>query len=258
MDAGGTDNLPGTEDDNLRLWPGSPCADAGDNLAVPQAVLTDLDGDPRFVDDSDAPDTGNGTPPIVDMGAYEGPKQGFLVSTKSIIVPEGGTATFTVALAMDPLGTVHVTVAHVSGDTEITVESGAALTFDSSNYSQPQTVTLAAAEDWDSFYGTATIQVSAPGFATYAVIANEGDNESAPNVFYVNGTNGDDNNDGLTRETAFATIQRGIDTAQRDGDIVIVADGTYASEGWQNNPVIDFSGKAITVRSENGPENCIL
>ncbi len=56
---------------NLRLLPGSPSNDAGDNLAVPREVETDLDGLPRFVDDPDAEDVGNGTPPFVDMGAYE-------------------------------------------------------------------------------------------------------------------------------------------------------------------------------------------
>ncbi|MEE8155433.1 MAG: choice-of-anchor Q domain-containing protein, partial [Phycisphaerales bacterium] len=58
--------------DNLRLGFGSPCIDAGDNDAVPDGITTDLDGLPRFVDDPDVDDTGNGTPPIVDMGAYEG------------------------------------------------------------------------------------------------------------------------------------------------------------------------------------------
>ena len=33
--------------------------------------MTDLDGNPRFVDDPNADDTGFGDPPIVDMGAYE-------------------------------------------------------------------------------------------------------------------------------------------------------------------------------------------
>jgi hypothetical protein len=54
-----------------RLMPGSPCIDAADNGAVPPDVTTDLDGNPRFVDDPATPDTGIGTPPIVDMGAYE-------------------------------------------------------------------------------------------------------------------------------------------------------------------------------------------
>jgi len=69
---------------NYHLQAVSPCIDAGDNDAVPadtadldldgdtdEPVPFDLDGNPRFVDDPDTIDTGNGTPPIVDMGAYE-------------------------------------------------------------------------------------------------------------------------------------------------------------------------------------------
>jgi hypothetical protein len=56
---------------DFHLLAGSPCIDAGDNTAVPDGVTTDLDGNPRFVDDPNTPDTGNGEPPIVDMGAYE-------------------------------------------------------------------------------------------------------------------------------------------------------------------------------------------
>jgi len=52
----------------------------------------------------------------------------------------------------------------------------------------------------------------------------------------------------------YPTIQAAIDDAS-DGDTVWVADGRYTYEG---NYEIDFKGKAITVRSENGPENCII
>jgi len=84
VDADGADDVPGTEDDNLCFLPCSPCIDAADNDAVPPDVAdldgdgdtteptpVDLDGNPRFVDDPYTPDMGNGTPPIVDMGAYE-------------------------------------------------------------------------------------------------------------------------------------------------------------------------------------------
>jgi len=50
------------------------------------------------------------------------------------------------------------------------------------------------------------------------------------------------------------TIQAGIDGAA-DGDTVLLADGVYTGEG---NRDIRFYGKAITLRSENGPENCIV
>jgi RHS repeat-associated protein/fibro-slime domain-containing protein len=49
----------------------SPCIDAGDNDAVPVDVTADLDSLLRFFDDPGTDDTGNGTAPIVDMGAYE-------------------------------------------------------------------------------------------------------------------------------------------------------------------------------------------
>ncbi len=51
-----------------------------------------------------------------------------------------------------------------------------------------------------------------------------------------------------------STIQAGIDAAVA-GDTVLVADGTYTGEG---NRDIELQGKAITVRSENGPEQCHL
>ncbi|MCK4658556.1 MAG: hypothetical protein KAV82_03455 [Phycisphaerae bacterium] len=71
VDADGPDNIAGTEDDDLHLFGGSPCNDAGNNYAVPPWILHDRDGNTRFSDDPAVPDTGDGTPPIVDMGAYE-------------------------------------------------------------------------------------------------------------------------------------------------------------------------------------------
>jgi len=52
----------------------------------------------------------------------------------------------------------------------------------------------------------------------------------------------------------YTTIQAAIDDAS-DGDTIWIADGQYSGGG---NFDIDFKGKAVTVKSENGPQNCII
>ncbi|MCX5640940.1 MAG: right-handed parallel beta-helix repeat-containing protein [Planctomycetota bacterium] len=53
------------------LGTGSSGIDSGSNPLVPAGVTTDLLGALRFVDIPSVPDTGSGTAPIVDRGAYE-------------------------------------------------------------------------------------------------------------------------------------------------------------------------------------------
>lgn len=57
---------------DLRLRAGSPCIDAGDTTALPEAVEVDLNGNPRRLDDPETPDTGVSIAgATVDMGAWE-------------------------------------------------------------------------------------------------------------------------------------------------------------------------------------------
>lgn len=56
---------------DYRLAAGSPAIDAAANDRVPSGVVTDLAGSPRFADDPETNDTGLGTPPLADLGAYE-------------------------------------------------------------------------------------------------------------------------------------------------------------------------------------------
>ena len=70
-----------------------------------------------------------------------------------------------------------------------------------------------------------------------------------PTVYHVDGASGDNGNDGLTRETAFETIQFAIDEAN-DFDTVLVWPGVYnEASTWG----IDFWGKAITVTAAAEP-----
>ncbi len=100
VDPDGEDDEDGTADDNFRLLGDSPCIDAGDNSCA-AGITTDLDGFSRFVDDPDTTDTGSGTAPIVDMGAYEyqvKPRLLAAVSRKS----HGTAGEFDIPLALDP------------------------------------------------------------------------------------------------------------------------------------------------------------
>lgn len=66
-----------------------------------------------------------------------------------------------------------------------------------------------------------------------------GEGEAPP--YYVDAQHGNDDNDGKSRQRAFATIQKGIEAAL-DGSTVQVYPGVYREP-------IDFLGKAIAVRS---------
>jgi hypothetical protein len=61
-----------------------------------------------------------------------------------------------------------------------------------------------------------------------------------PTAYYVDGVKGNDDNNGLTLQTAFATVQKGINTA-KDSNTVLVYPAVYSE-------AVDFLGKAITVQ----------
>lgn len=93
VDAKGADGLYGTEDDNCRLGLNSPCIDAGNNGTVASTI--DLDGKPRRMNVPQVTDTGSGTAPIVDMGAYETSPQRLHVDASA--QPDGDGSTWELA-----------------------------------------------------------------------------------------------------------------------------------------------------------------
>jgi hypothetical protein len=56
---------------DYRLSAGSPAIDSASNSDATSIGSTDLAGNPRYADDTGLIDTGEGTAPIIDMGAYE-------------------------------------------------------------------------------------------------------------------------------------------------------------------------------------------
>ncbi|UCG47566.1 MAG: right-handed parallel beta-helix repeat-containing protein, partial [Phycisphaerales bacterium] len=215
LDADGPDNIFGTADDDYRLLADSPCVNAGDNTWAGGPEALDMAGSPRIQD---------GT---VDIGAYEGTAPGLLLDTQSIKVPEGETASFTVALSSDPKGPLTVSVNRYSGDSDITIKSGQALSFDSANFDQPQKVTVAAAEDDDFLHGRALLYVTAPGLPTAGVTVEEIDNERSTIVHVDRNAEGAD--DGATWADAFTSLQDALRFVRTYAqfDHIHVAQGTY-------------------------------
>jgi len=223
---------------DLHLLPGSPCIDTGDNIVVPKDLFDldndsnlaefipyDLDGDNRFVDDPDMNDIGYGQPPIIDIGSYEGVKPVFLCGPRDINIPEGGTASFEIWLALKPDGPVEVHVENTSGDEDISIAQGQILYFDYNDYNLPQTVILHANEDMDNFNNSAEIEISADGLLSAWVTATEIDNE---NIIYVD-VNATGQNNGTSWNGAYTDLQDALITVPQMPNIreIWIAQGTY-------------------------------
>ena len=107
---------------------------------------------------------------------------GLNVSTNTLTVSEGGSATYTVALNTLPPGNVTVTASRRTGDSDLTV-SPARLTFTTDNWSTAQTATVSAAEDDDAADGDAIIRnrASGSGYSGLAaeLTATEDDSDTA-------------------------------------------------------------------------------
>jgi hypothetical protein len=134
---GGTDADPrfvGSGD--LRLRPGSPAIDAGDNAAVPLAVNSDLDGNSRIV--------AYGSSAVVDMGAYEAVPPRLIVAVAASRLREGGQGVG-VALRLNSRPGANVTVQLDAGSQA--AASPASLVFTPQNWATPQSVTVTAVND---------------------------------------------------------------------------------------------------------------
>lgn len=150
--AGSLDQPPGfVAPGDYHLDAGSPAIDAGDNSYGGSGP--DLDGNPRPLDDTGVADSGNGngTAPIIDMGAYEYQATSVAAGiratpTSGLVTSEtGGTATFSIVLARYPKA--DVTLALASSDASEGAVFPASLTLTQANWNRPQTITVTGLDD---------------------------------------------------------------------------------------------------------------
>lgn len=112
----------------------------------------------------------------------------FVVNPAALSIPEGSTASFTVKLDKAPSSTVSTTVAVATGDPDITIKTGTALSFTTANWNTPQTVTLSSGVDADRLNGTATVTVSAAGLPSAILNVSEIDKDAPPTIEIVSPT----------------------------------------------------------------------
>jgi len=184
----------------------------------------------------------------------------FQTNTDNVDVPEEGTADFQVRLTADPSGTVNVTVSHISGDPEISVQSGGSLAFTSANWSTYQTVTLAAAADEDVQNGTATIGIRATDIPNKDVTATEQDNGTLEFQTSINTVNIDEGgtNTFNVRLTAnpLAVVNVTVSRSSGDSDITVQSGASLTFNGlnWDEYQIVTLAA-AEDEDAQNGTAN---
>lgn len=233
VDPEGPDNTAGTHDDNLRLLPGSPAIDAGDNGVLADLLTTDIAGRPRFIDAPEVVDRGNGKPPIVDLGAYEGAEDrpSLVLNTGVLVLDEDSRAVFTVAMDREPFEPVMVRVLHMFGDRDIRIiePKDGILWFNVADYAVPQNVIVAARLDDDFLDDEANIQVKAPGYLSGGVTVSARDVTTVPRILYVDKNGQDDFATGRSWPHAINDLQQALTIARQNPEVaeIRVASGVY-------------------------------
>ncbi len=95
-----------------------------------------------------------------------------VINPNQLAVQQGNSATVGVALSAQPSSTVTVSVAG-SGDPDLSVSSGASLTFTTSNWSVPQTVSVTAGTNSADAGAQGTVTASATGYTAGTTTVTE-------------------------------------------------------------------------------------
>jgi glucose/arabinose dehydrogenase len=152
-----------TGDPSLSLSSGQTLTFTPANYAVPQAVTVGATVTAAATTGGTVTLTGNGGTGSATVAVNAAQmSQGLILSANTLVVAQGASAKFTVRLISAPAHPVVVSLANTQGSSLITVAPGT-LTFTSSNYSTPQTVTVNAATDPGQTDDMATITAESTG-----------------------------------------------------------------------------------------------
>jgi hypothetical protein len=179
--------------------------------------------------------------------------QGIAVSKTHVWMTEGGQHSVGVSLATAPTGNVTVSVARSSGDADITVSAGSSLTFSTSNWSVPQTVTISSANDADSSLDIATLGLSSSGLTSESITVNAV--ESDGNALVVSTSALDvDEGASATFTVALAApppadVTVGVTRASGDGDITVSGGATLTFTA------ASFGAQTVTVAAAQDADN---
>ena len=180
---------------------------------------------------------------------------GITLSTGSLAVNENGAGSYDVRLPTRPAGDVTVSVTRTSGDGDLSVRTGASLTFTTSNWNAGQTVTLQAADDDDHTNGSAVFTHTAAGGGyngvTASLTATENDDDT-PEIVLSTGSLAVDENGASSYGVRLATRPPGnvtvtVARATGDGQDTDLSVGTGASltftaSSWN-------AGQTVTLRA---------
>ena len=258
---------------DLQSNSGNNAGDSNINRTPPSLTFTTQDwgtAQTVTVSASEDGDTVNGSRTIshrVTGGGYTNAGAGVLTATEvendaaiilsksAVSVTEEGTATYTVVLSTAPTANVTVTIAEGTGandDTDITVttpSSPKTLTFNTTNWSTAQDVTLSAAADTDLVNGRRVITHTAANGGydsiTASLTATEADNDNNGNILVRNSADTAAITTLGVPEGSTATYKVKLDKQPRADVTVTIAEGSGDPDLTVSSP----SNKQLTFTS---------